>query len=404
MKALKIFLWILPVLAIPVVVFFCLEYPENPGFWTLPPLQIIINLVISAILATLIIFIVPGIYTGIYLSILLAAFSGVFNAIVIQLRTYPISPADVISIGTAKAVAGGYAVTVTQSMVVTVIAAILGIAFFALLKHFGFGFGRETKRIYQAGFLTGILGVLLGIVMIHEIDIDMDYDLTTYYWDPTRSYIQNGFALSFMDQMHDMIVEKPEGYSRRLAEIYLNNEKNHVAVKKPDFSGFSNKNPIVITIMNESFTDFNSVCRFRDSKKYLDYLYSLRDDPGTVEWGYAYVSTRGGGTCKSEFEELTGYTMQFLPGTMPYMMYSFAGVPSYVSAYNENGYETVAMHPFFATNWKRNIVYGDMGFDRFLYAVDYDDSHLDARDYKDDIGDYERLLEEVKPVMTKLLS
>ena len=395
MRTKRNILLILQVLLIPCVVFFCLEFPENPYFYTLPATQIIINLVISAILSAVIILVIPGIYTGICLTFILAAFSGILNALIIQFRTYPISPADVISIGTAKAVAGGYTIHLTLPMIITGVAAALAIGFYLLLHHFGYGFGRETKRIYEAGLLTGILAASLLFVLIHKLDIDNEYDLETYYWDPTRTYIQNGFALSFMDQLHDMIVEKPEGYTKKQAKAALKDPKNDIETQKPDFSGFSNKAPVVVTIMNESFTDYNAVCDFPDNDSCLDYYYSLKDDPGTVEWGYSYVSTRGGGTCKSEFEELTGFTMQYLPSTMPYMMYSFSGVRTYVGAFNGDGYDTVAMHPFFATNWKRNIVYGEMGFDSFLYAVDYDDSHLDARDYKDDVGDYERLLTEI---------
>ena len=396
MKVLKNILRVIQVLLIPCVVLFCLEYPENPDFlMELSQVPLWANLIIAAILSAIFIFIIPGVYPGIYTVFAAAAFSGILNEVVIMLRTYPISPADVISVGTASAVAGGYTVSVTPAMVTSGVVAAGASVLYALLRHFGFGFGHPSRRINQAGFLAGILLAACGLLATSYLDVTEDYDLKTYYWDPTRTYIQNGFALSFFDQFHAMLVDEPEGYTKAAAREYLKDEANDIASMDTDFSRFGNKNPVIITIMNESFTDYAAICNFPDSKRILDYYYSMKDDPGTVEWGYSYVSTRGGGTCKSEFEALTGFSMQFLPSTMPYMMYSFAGVPSWVSEYNAADYATIAMHPFFATNWKRNIVYSDMGFDSYLYAKDYDDNYLDARDYKTDEGDYIRLIEEI---------
>ncbi|MCR5097693.1 MAG: LTA synthase family protein [Lachnospiraceae bacterium] len=397
MKAVRFILCILQVILIPCIVLFCLEYPENPNFFNeLTGVALNFNLTIAAILSAIIIFIIPGIYPGIYLTFAAAAFSGIFNEVVIMLRTYPISPADVISVGTAGAVAGGYTVTVTPAMITSGVVAAVAIVVFALLRHFGFGFGHPGKRVNQAAFLGGILMMSLGLVATSYLDVTEDYDLKTYYWDPTRTYIQNGFALSFFDQFHAMMVEKPDGYTKKAAKGYMSDDANNIKASRPDFSGFKNQKPLIITIMNESFTDYSVVANFPDSKHILDYYRSMKDDPGTVEWGYTYVSTRGGGTCKSEYEVLTGYTMQFLPSTMPYMMYSFANVPTWISRYNAQDYTTIAMHPFFATNWKRNIVYSDMGFDSYLYAKDYDDNYRDVRDYKNDYGDYLRLLEEAR--------
>ena len=396
MRLLRNILRVVQVFLIPCVVLFCLEYPENQSFITdLYGVPLLANFLISAVMSAIFVFIIPGVYPGIYIAFAAAAFSGILNEVIIMLRTYPISPADVLSVGTAEAVAGGYTVSVTPAMVVTGVVAVLAIVAFALLRHFGFGFGHPGRRLNEAGLLTGLLLLGLGYISIGYMNVTEDYELKTYYWDPTRTYIQNGFALSFFDQYHALMIDKPEGYTKKLAKGYLR-EKKEVPALKTDFSRFSNKNPVVITIMNESFTDYAAVASFPDSRRLLDFYYSMKEDPGTVEWGYSYVSTRGGGTCKSEYEALTGYTMQFLPSTMPYMMYSFAGVPTWVGEYNADDYTTVAMHPFFATNWKRNIVYADMGFDSYLYAKDFDEGYRDVRDYETDEGDYLRILEEIE--------
>lgn len=394
-SGLEIIIALIQLAAVPVTVMFCFEYPQNPAFLTLPYIRLILNFIIASVISALFITIIPGIYPGIYLVIVAACVLGVGNAEVVVLRSYPIAPVDIISIRTARAVASGYNISLSKEMWLTIFIATGVILLIKFLRRKRLGFFRLEKRVRQASFLGGILLALISVIAISDVDFAEKYSLSSYAWDPALSYRENGFELSMVVETHNMMIKRPDGYSKKKAKKYLKDKDNNLETVKTDFSGFKNKNPLVITIMNESFTDFDAVCDFPDSEKYLDYYYSLKDDPGTVEWGYAYVSTRGGGTCKSEFEELTGNTMYYLKGTNPYMMYSFEKVPTWVGYLKKRDYSAIAMHPFFPTNWKRDMVYGDMGFDDFI-TDGYDTSLYDERGYETDKGDYLKVLEEAR--------
>ncbi len=77
-------------------------------------------------------------------------------------------------------------------------------------------------------------------------------------------------------------------------------------------------------------------------------------------------SALGGGTCNSEFEFLTGSSMGHLGGGVyPYVLYDLDGTESLVSYFDALGYATHAIHPAESTNWRRDRVYDQLGFDAF---------------------------------------
>jgi phosphoglycerol transferase MdoB-like AlkP superfamily enzyme len=83
--------------------------------------------------------------------------------------------------------------------------------------------------------------------------------------------------------------------------------------------------------------------------------------------GNVFSPEFGGMTANVEFEALSGFSNAFLPyGSIPYQQYVRGQVPSLPSFLKNQGYETVAMHPFEGWFWNRNDVYKSFGFDNFL--------------------------------------
>ena len=380
----------------PLFLFLVLELPANPFFYRrvmLPRLGL--GLVICILLALIFVWILPPIYVGLYAGLIAAASFGVANGIVIQFRTYPIAPADLVSIGTAHSVAGGYSVSPTYQMVSSVLTVFFAIGLYGALRKNETTLPLYKRPAYLLRLAAGLAVICAGVLWIKKVDFVKTYGLSEYDWDPRLTYEENGFALSFVAELHKVIIDPPADYRKKETAELLASYGDETRTKASWGETFSNPNPVVITVMNESFTDWDVISEFKDSEEVLDFYRSLKEDLGTVEYGYTYVSTRGGGTCKSEYEYLTGYSMQFLPSTIPYMMYSFADVETLVEAYKNDGYTTIAMHPFFPTDWKRNTVYGDMGFDDYIYAGDYDPAYRDVREYETDEGDYLRMLQEI---------
>lgn len=388
---------VLHICLMPAYIFLTVELPANELFFQNYGLkQLVLNLCICALVGIALICILPGNYIALDATIFLTTAVGVINSAVIQFRTYPIAPSDVISVGTAIAVAGGYSVAINYKIIESVLVMLWVMGVFEALRKNEMRLPWFTPKKYLIRLGIAILSFGGLILWVQKVDFIESYGLVNYEWDPRLTYEETGFPLAFTVQCHELIVEKPKGYEKTEAENLLEEYENGQSFVL-NTEEFGNQNPVVISIMNESFTDFDVISEFADSEEILDFYYSLQEDEGTVEYGNVYVSTRGGGTCKSEFEYLTGYSMQFLPSTMPYMMYNFSGMENMVANYKTDGYTTIAIHPFFANDWKRNSVYPALGFDEFLYAADFeDDDYKDVREYETDEGTYLKILEQIE--------
>lgn len=82
--------------------------------------------------------------------------------------------------------------------------------------------------------------------------------------------------------------------------------------------------------------------------------------------GYVQVPVFGGSTANTEFEFLTGFSLQLFPGgTMPFVHYLQKPVPSIVWRLQQAQYHTLAIHPNSRRFWNRDQVYPLLGFNRF---------------------------------------
>ena len=88
--------------------------------------------------------------------------------------------------------------------------------------------------------------------------------------------------------------------------------------------------------------------------------------------GYAVVPGLGGGTNSSEYELLTGNSLQLVPGITPFSSLNMAKEATVVNLLEEQGYRTAAFHPASGSNYSRNLAYPDMGFDGIYFAKDVD--------------------------------
>jgi phosphoglycerol transferase MdoB-like AlkP superfamily enzyme len=182
-------------------------------------------------------------------------------------------------------------------------------------------------------------------------------------WDQKENYAFNGFTLAFAMNVPLAKVTAPSGYSAdtintagggRLAETVL-----------PKTA------PDIIMVMSESFWD---PTRLPGVSFDTDPLQNTRK----VQSGNVFSPEFGGMTANVEFEALSGFSNAFLPyGSIPYQQYVRGQVPSLPSFLKNQGYETVAMHPFEGWFWNRNDVYKSFGFDSFLSMENL--PHLEKR-------------------------
>ncbi len=309
---------------------------------------------------------------------LFALVFGLTNHYVMEFRSTPFVPWDLLSLGTGKTVVAEYDFTPTVRVVIV-----------TLLLLFIFVYSKclyLRTRKYR-GF-RAIAALVLAIILVvfakqlQDRQFQVRNHLYPHVFTPDVMVKRNGAVVTFLMDLAYVHVDKPEDYSIEDAKAFY--AEDTIGSGKEDL-------PNIIVIMDEAFSDLGELGDFTTSEDYMPFIHSLQSADDTVS-GNLYVSVCGGNTANTEFEFLTGDTMAFLPaGSVPYQQYISTRIPSMASVLAAQGYKTVAMHPYYATGWSRNVVYPRMGFDTMYF---YDDmQNLDkVRKYTSDASDFANIL------------
>lgn len=175
-----------------------------------------------------------------------------------------------------------------------------------------------------------------------------------------NEYDTKGFVYGFLFYSFDSFVVQPEGYDSTVIEMINKNiEQNYVPYEED--SNVQN----VIVIQLESFSDPYDFPGIVLEKDPIPFIRSLMNDYSS---GYIGVPVFGGLTVKSEFEFLTGLSIDNVPlGYNPYVQYVYANpMDSMARYFNSEGYTTTAIHNYQGEFFQRNDVYEKLGFDYFI--------------------------------------
>ncbi len=201
--------------------------------------------------------------------------------------------------------------------------------------------------------------------------------------------LSNGLLLQsifYFKDYNKYVLSEPEGYSKEtMDEIGRRLQAEVPPAEKPAVQ------PNIVLIMNESFwnpTKLNGVT----------FSSNIMEGYDKYKKGETVSPAIGGGTANVEFEALTGLSNYFIgSGVLAYNVYFRRDTPGIVSVLNENGYNTVAIHPFLPGMYNRNKVYKYMNFDSFL--------SLDAFNLETDLkGPYvsdEKLVDKILETLTE---
>lgn len=185
-------------------------------------------------------------------------------------------------------------------------------------------------------------------------------------WAQNENYKANGFLFSFVLNMQSAILVPPKGYSKdQLSEITNKIKKNFQIEKEISGQALQKDRPNIIIIMNEAFWDPTVL---ENANITTDPMPTIRH----YQTGWMLSPTFGGGTSNVEFEVLTGLSNSFLPkGSIPYQQYISKPIPSLASYLSNEGYEPIAIHPFYKWFWNRENVYKLLGFKQFIGVDDF---------------------------------
>ena len=286
---------------------------------------------------------------------------GTVNYFIIEFRGDVLYAGDFMAAGTAAEVANGYQITFQANTFIALItlAAVLLCAF------------HMTRRgSFKTGFRTRLLSlVIAGICVFGFVMANPSQYL--YTWMSTFNHYLVAFGVNAI-QMHQ---PAPKGYSvesvRKIVEKNQNTQKGKLKprINNDGETSVDVKQPTVIVIMNESFSDLSVLGDLNINEDYLPYFHSLDSKDANIIKGKLYVDVFGGGTCDSEYSFLTGNTTAFLPeNTRPFQLYVDDTTPSLAKTLKAQGYETHAMHPAPGYNWNRNIVYPELGFEHVYFG------------------------------------
>ena len=314
---------------------------------------------------------------------------GIANYFVVQFRGQPILPWDIQSFGTAVTVAGGYQYVPTQQMALTALGYFGVLALCVKLCPRGKEGASRRFRITERAVSLVISGALF--LMLFPMDILTDMGISVWAWNQKTSSELTGITAGFFANIQFVMVDKPEGYS---ASRVQNLGEELAEEEEPELLGQPEELPTVIAIMNESFTDMQSVGDVEFTPDNLSFLHSLQES-GEVIWGTAYSSVYGGNTCNSEYEFLTGNTTAFLPtGSKPYQQYVDSDQTALPSILKSYGYRCVAVHPGNRDAWSRDTAYPYLGFDEFIDVSAFDVDRTLTHRLTSDVSTYDQLIYE----------
>ncbi len=363
------------------------EAGYNPYMRKISPADLLKNYLIWFVIGLFFRLLTPFPAVGIALTLILGFAFGCGNHFIILFRRTPVTPADLLSLGTAAAVANSYDIILPPRCIATLIATVLlaaGSIFININGLLPILITSVLLRLLLAALLLAAV-----IVCLREVDINKITGITPKPYRVVAMSYEHGAILMFLIELKKLFIKKPDGYRRFKAKVKL----RHL---KEDFADSENETPktkpALLTVMNESFSDMSVLGPFPSVDKHTPFYRSMRKDPGTIAYGWDFVSTRGGGTARTEFEYLTGNSMVFVPGSIPFIQYDFRDHPAMPSELRFQGYRTVAMHPEHRTNWHRDKVYTAMGFDEFIDKSGFPEAREMVFGHTDDRSDYEEVL------------
>lgn len=300
------------------------------------------------------------------------------NFYTLQLRGEPFLPWDLTQVKEAAGVAAAAGLKVQPGMVWA------GGALLALtaLSHFLYRRrGRPAlpvRLVSIAASLAALLALVFGVFL--QPAVTQSFGIYPDAWMQDRYYRWYGVITGFMTNLTNLEIDEPEGYSEEAVNALLDETEAAGAIRTgPNFPdsyaartdpAAVEKEPTIIYVMDESYWDVSELEQYGVTFD-TDVSPNLHALQQTSAYGKVYSPSFGGGTCDVEFEALTGHSVGFLPsGCKPYQQHvtrPMFALPSYLK---DRGYQTAAVHCYYAKYWSRNTAYPNLGFDDFVSLED----------------------------------
>lgn len=296
---------------------------------------------------------------------------GITNGIILSNRVTPFTATDLTLADLGLGIISKYlSPTVTNLIAGFLIVVVIGIVFL-----FFKGSKYKGKLNYKKNILT-VASVWAFLFLSTKVALGFNV-IASYFGNIAFAYEDYGFPYCFSNTLLNTGIDKPKDYSaEKIASISdliasndTSNELSSDAILLASTEGGLNHEtdsdkPNIVMVQLESFFDPTLVKYLQFSEDPVPNFRNLMENYSS---GYLTVPSVGAGTANTEFEVLTGMSLQFFgPGEYPYKTILQESTAESVS-YNlkELGYSTHAIHNNKGTFYGRNFVFSQLGFDTF---------------------------------------
>lgn len=370
------------VLAVAYLAFFALETSYNDWYAEIGKQFFRIEYVIILCILAVLYFATGRRGGGLAAGAVMLVCVGIAQYFVYLFKAAAIMPSDLLALGTAAAVSGNYEYIIDARVLsgLSYAAVALLLAGFVVPDEAAASAKGPRSGSVRSRRLSSVAAACACAAMLAYFvsvpDYREDADVLVDGWFTYDCYREQGWLTSFVAVAQDMKVDKPAGYTKEATQKLVEDTAERYRTRKEGDADaiaareqFQQLQPSVVVIMNETFSDLSQFQELHAGYLGPPFLNGLDD---ALVKGNLAVSVNGGGTCNTEFEFLTGNSMAFFgTGMYPYSAYGFSGCQGMARQFDDLGYTTIAIHPNFATNWGRDVIYRDMGFQTFLSLEDF---------------------------------
>ncbi len=279
---------------------------------------------------------------------------GIINCIILLNRVSPFGYTDIAMVGDLLTMQNTNYFSASQGAL-----AVVAIVIYALLmvRLFRRGKKQEPKlKFWQRAILVLIAFVSLpGVTYVLQEKKIID----SYFGNLAQGYSDNGYLYGFASSTFSLGMSKPRNYNEETVQsLVADTDQGETTISAED-------TPNIIVVLLESYYDVAEDSRITTSEDPTPFTHYLEENYST---GHLTVPVVGAGTCDTEFEVLTGMSMQFFgPGEYPQKtILKQTDVESYVSDISTTlGLGTHVVHDNGGNFYSRRNAFSMMGFDTF---------------------------------------
>ncbi len=311
----------------------------------------------------------------------------VSNFVLQFFRNTPLSAVDFLIIPSVLPIINYYLSLFELILIIALIAAALGALIWLGIKS------KKHERHIKASLITFVVtAVLLGSLMVPFIKIDA---ISDDYSNLIKAYRDYGLPYCFTVSLFDRGIQRPDNYSEETVDGVISTIPNEEQPGGSEEVKVGGKQPNIIFLQLESFIDPNTLTELTFTENPTPFFQELKKNYPS---GLLTVPTYGAGTVNTEFEIITGMNLNhFGTGEYPYTTILQTNTCE-TMAYNlkEHGYHATAIHNNTLTFYDRNLVFANMGFDRFVSSEFMCDLEYTANGWCKDMVLVEQITKAIK--------